>query len=48
MSNECEVLTLTQLLAQLNENAEQVSFEQVLQVIDDNYHYTPAAFKMAN
>ncbi len=45
MSNECEVLTLTQLLAQLNENAEQVSFEQVLQVIDDNYHYTPAAFK---
>jgi hypothetical protein len=38
-------LTLTQLLSQLSENADEITFEQVMQVINDNYSYTPTAFK---
>ncbi len=30
---------LTQLLSQLNSSADEVSFEQVMQVISDNYRY---------
>lgn len=35
---------LTDLLAKLSSNADEVSFEQVMQVIADNYSYTPTAF----
>jgi hypothetical protein len=38
-------LTLTQLLSQLSESADEITFEQVMQVINDNYSYTPTAFK---
>jgi hypothetical protein len=34
----------SQLLTQLRENTGDVSFEQVMQVINDNYNYTPASF----
>ena len=33
-----------QLLVQLAENADSVSFEQVMQVISENYDYRPATF----
>ncbi len=45
MGISSNVLTLTQLLSQLNSNVDEVSFEQVMQVIGDNYSYTPSAFK---
>jgi hypothetical protein len=38
-------LSLTQLLSQLSEIADEITFEQVMQVINDNYSYTPTAFK---
>jgi hypothetical protein len=38
-------MSKSQLLTQLSENADEVSFEQVMQVISDNYSYTPASFK---
>ena len=38
-------MSLSQLLTQLSTNADDVSFEQVMQVINDNYSYTPASFK---
>jgi hypothetical protein len=38
-------LSLTQLLSQLSESADEITFEQVMQVINDNYNYTPTAFK---
>jgi hypothetical protein len=38
-------LSLTQLLSQLSESADEITFEQVMQVINDNYSYTPTAFK---
>ncbi len=44
MSNSAKNTDLTQLLSQLNSNADEVSFEQVMQVISDNYRYNPASF----
>ncbi len=38
-------MSKSQLLMQLNTNADDVVFEQVMQVINDNYSYTPASFK---
>ncbi len=38
-------MSKSQLLMQLNTSADDVSFEQVMQVINDNYSYTPASFK---
>ncbi len=35
---------LAQLLSQLSSNANEVSFDQVMQVINDNYNYTPTSF----
>ena len=35
---------ITELIKQLTTNATEVSFEQVMQVISDNYVYTPATF----
>jgi len=37
-------MSKSQLLTQLSLNADEVSFEQVMQVISDNYSYTPASF----
>ena len=45
MTNANNTLTLTQLLSQLSESADEITFEQVMQVINDNYSYTPTAFK---
>ncbi len=45
MTSANNTLTLTQLLSQLSENANEITFEQVMQVINDNYSYTPTAFK---
>ncbi len=39
------VMSKSQLLTQLSINSDDVSFEQVMQVINDNYSYTPASFK---
>lgn len=40
-----KTMSKSQLLTQLSLNADEVSFEQVMQVISDNYSYTPASFK---
>ncbi len=45
MTSANNTLTLTQLLSQLSESADEITFEQVMQVINDNYSYTPTAFK---
>lgn len=37
-------MTLAELLAQINQQEKNVEFEQVMQVIDDNYHYQPVSF----
>ena len=37
-------ITLSHLLSQLSLNSAEVSFEQVMQVVNDNYSYTPATF----
>lgn len=36
--------TLIHLLSQLRLNSDEVSFDQVMQVVSDNYSYTPATF----
>jgi len=40
-----QAISKSQLLTQLGLNADEVSFEQVMQVISDNYSYTPVSFK---
>ena len=37
-------MTLVHLLSLLSLNSDEVSFEQVMQVVSDNYSYTPASF----
>ncbi|PKH87052.1 HopJ type III effector protein [Colwellia sp. Bg11-28] len=44
MSTQEVNITLTDFINQLDSNAEQVSFEQVMQVISENYNYLPATF----
>jgi len=44
MSTQTINITLVDFISQLNSNAEQVSFEQVMQVISENYNYLPATF----
>ena len=39
-----KIYTLAELLAQIKQQKQSVTFEQVMQVINDNYHYQPAAF----
>jgi len=36
---------LANLLSQISKSADEVSFEQVMQVITDNYNYAPTSFK---
>jgi len=43
-TSEVKIITLANFISQLNENAEVISFEQVMQVIGENYHYTAASF----
>ncbi len=45
MSTQAINGALADFISQLNVNAEQVSFEQVMQVISENYHYSPATFR---
>lgn len=45
MSTQAINCALADFISQLNVNAEQVSFEQVMQVISENYHYSPATFR---
>ncbi|AAZ27363.1 HopJ type III effector protein [Colwellia psychrerythraea] len=44
MSTQEVNITLTDFINQLDSNAEQVSFEQVMKVISENYNYLPATF----
>ncbi len=44
MSTQDVNINLTDFINQLDSNAEQVSFEQVMQVISENYNYLPATF----
>ena len=44
MTSSLAKITSAQLLEQLDKNADAVSFEQVMQVISENYDYTPATF----
>lgn len=44
MSTQNVNVTLADFINQLDSNAEQVSFEQVMQVIGENYNYLPATF----
>ncbi|WP_057831652.1 HopJ type III effector protein [Colwellia sp. TT2012] len=37
-------MTLAHLLSQLSLNSDEVTFEQVMQVVSDNYSYTPVTF----
>ena len=39
-----ERITLANFLAQIEQQVEQIEFEQVMQVIKDNYHYEPVTF----
>ena len=39
-----ERMTLANFLAQIEQQVEQIEFEQVMQVIKDNYHYEPVTF----
>ncbi|WP_159820730.1 HopJ type III effector protein [Colwellia sp. 20A7] len=36
--------TLTTLLTQIKQDEKSVAFEQVMQIIKDNYHYQPTSF----
>ena len=45
MSTQAINGALADFISQLNVSAEQVSFEQVMQVISENYHYSPATFR---
>lgn len=44
MSTQNVNVTLADFINQLDSNTEQVSFEQVMQVIGENYNYLPATF----
>jgi hypothetical protein len=44
MSTQDVNITLADFINQLDSNTEQVSFEQVMQVINENYNYLPATF----
>ena len=44
MSSQSISTTLADFISQLDTNAEDVSFEQVMQVISENYNYLPATF----
>ncbi len=44
MSTQAINDTLADFISQLNVNAQQISFEQVMQVISENYNYLPATF----
>ncbi len=37
-------MNMTELLARLANTPDSVTFDEVIAVIDDNYHYTPAGF----
>ena len=37
-------MTLTDFIAQVKQQEQSIEFEQVMQVIKDNYHYEPAPF----
>jgi hypothetical protein len=44
MNTQAVSMSLADFLSQLSSNAEEVSFEQVMQVISENYRYIPATF----
>ena len=44
MTTLAQAQSVSSLIELLNEQAQAVSFEQVMQVISDNYSYTPATF----
>lgn len=44
MSTQTVSITLANFISQLCSNAEDVIFEQVMQVISENYRYTPTGF----
>lgn len=44
MSTQEVNMTVADFINQLDLNAEQVSFEQVMQIISENYRYLPATF----
>lgn len=37
-------MTIAQLLQQIRNRPESIEFQQVMETIDQNYHYTPARF----
>jgi len=39
-----ESMTLTDFLTQIEQQEENIEFEQVMQIIKDNYHYQPTTF----
>jgi len=39
-----EIMTLTDLLTHIKQQEKSIAFEQVMQVINDNYHYQPTGF----
>jgi len=39
-----EICTLPELLTQINLSEKEIEFEQVMQIIKDNYHYQPTTF----
>jgi HopJ type III effector protein len=45
MSTQATNCALADFISQLNVNTEHVSFEQVMQIISENYHYSPATFR---
>jgi len=45
MSTQDVNLTLADFINQLDSNDEKISFEQVMQVISENYNYLPATFR---
>jgi len=44
MSIEDVTITLADFISQLDSTAETINFEQVMQVINENYNYLPATF----
>jgi len=44
MSIEEVSITLADFISQLDSNAESINFEQVMQVISENYNYQPVTF----
>ena len=44
MSVQEVTITLADFISQLDSNNESISFEQVMQVISENYNYLPATF----